>query len=167
MAAALDELRLRGYDVTVCSNTNSFFEHLTSGAKIDLFLIDVQLPEPDIEIGGICFSTRDGLSVGVLIARFLRTANIKIPIILMSIAHLHEDVASIVEYERRDRNCAYWNKTEMKTQYVLADSIDKLFEQGSVKKSRWLQILGDSIVAKPSLFGVGLDLHALARKLKN
>ncbi len=153
------ELKLRGYSVSIFETTSKLFAHIEAGNPIDLFVLDVQLPEGHIEYLGNHYLTRNGLITGILVARMLRYANIETPIFMFSIAHIDSDLLMIRDFEKRDANTAFVRKGEMATHYDFADIVDELFKTGKMKKSNsFLSILGESIQVKPSFCGVGLDL---------
>ncbi|MFT7562321.1 MAG: CheY-like chemotaxis protein [Flavobacteriales bacterium] len=164
--ATLGELKLRGYSLACFENSSELFNHLEEGRSVDLFILDVQLPEASIEYTDNHYKTMDGMRTGIVVAQLLRKAQIDVPIIFYSVAHLTEDIHPIYEYEKRDENAIYFDKSNVDTRYQLADFIDELFKKGTLSKSKWLTIFGNSIEVKPSFCGVGINLKEIFRNFK-
>lgn len=156
----IDELECLGIKVSVSGDVSQFVEVVSKSEKVDLFIIDVMLPA-----GGSGFSelaTDRGARTGLLVGKTLREKGIETPIIFFSVAWLDKAVSEIKNTEKRVSNSIYLKKQEVLPQ-ELAEIAKAILSKGKVPGglSKAYAKLVDSLLLKPSFFGVGVDFKKL------
>lgn len=158
----IEELECLGYQVSACGDVEEFVDVLSNTPRVDLFIIDVMLP-----IFGSGFSelaTNQGQKTGLMVGKSLREKGIETPIIFFSVAWLEGMINEIKDTEKRVKNSIYLKKLEVMPE-DLALLVRRILEKGSVpgKLSKAYRKLADSLLLKPGIFGIGIDLKRLLR----
>jgi CheY-like chemotaxis protein len=164
MAPFFVELNLRGIDTISMDDADQCLEYMETGGNASLFVIDIMLESPVRYSQAL---TNNYLLTGLSVARDVRKFCPDAPIILFSNMVRAELVTEILKVAEKVGNCVLIQKHTICEFGQFADLVETILLKGikdNSSKSLWKR-LGDSVQLKPSFFGVGIDLKALAKNL--
>jgi CheY-like chemotaxis protein len=155
------ELEVRGIEVLHFETADACIEQLKSRKEIDLFIIDVMLAA---EIDSTQFTpqkTNDFLVTGLHVATEVRSRRPYVPIILFSAASSTELVKTIETVASRLDHTAYWRKHDFTSANDFANKLENVLKNGISERHGLLKKLWSSVVLKPTVAGMGVDVKKL------
>lgn len=155
------EMSSRGYNVVIEYSVNGCRRLLSlpEDERPDFFIIDVMMPPGPYKPK----QTRSGLYTGILLAREVRQACPKVPIILLSLAPIPEISKTSSRAARHLQLALYVSKRKVLPDDI-ADIIDRYFKELKLKPNRWRQLLrkfSQGLLLGPNVCGVGIDLKKM------
>lgn len=167
LAAFFDELTIAGHNFELFATTDEFIDYVCTGARIDIFVIDLILPDFKIRFEGKNIDTNRGMEAGLHVIKILRACGYSQPIVVLSQRVEDGAIEATLKQEVGTDNIAFVNKNRCPTVKFLK-MIDETFDKGKIENSeKWgfLNIFGESLEIKPSIYGVTFDVKAAFQKL--
>jgi CheY-like chemotaxis protein len=147
-----------GYRVTHLRSTTSCANLLEkNGDKdVDFFVVDIMMPHGSLYNAD---QSEGGAYTGLLIARDLRLAGHKSPILLFSNTNINAIRLAAERMAEQLPDCIFLQKQDT-TPTDLADIITRYFDEAKLEKRKKgiLQRLFSSLLLQPNIGGVGVDI---------
>ncbi len=162
MAPFVAELGLRGTKVRVFAEADSCLRSARRCKGVAVFVVDVMLPSDGRYSRE---DTRDYLYTGVFLARDIRNAHPKTPILLVSNHALRENLRRIERAMATIGCCAFIAKQSFANPGEFADLVQRIAERGVIgaKPRNIFGRLARGIMLQPNVAGVGIDIKELLR----
>lgn len=158
-------MQIKGANVVLCENADECAYICKQKMHTDLFLVDVMLRSEKI------FSKEDtqfDLYTGLLLARVIREFFPEVPIVFFSGMNFEDGLRYINETIKVIGNAALVRKKDAPNPIKFADIVLEMAKNKTAKHSEntVVRLAVDSVIVRPSLFGVGFDVMKFIERVK-
>jgi CheY-like chemotaxis protein len=164
ISAFLEELALTGFKVSHYRSVDSCLEFVKTKRHVDIFVLDIMMPPGNAYRSR---NTDDGLFTGRLLAHDIRRlypitpivflSNLSDPINIDGFSRSRELLGNVVFLNKVDVSPVHFSKL---INSILSKGIDAV-----ENKSLFAKII-DSLLIRPSFYGIGIDLLKLFKMKK-